>query len=720
MNALMKEPAPESARDGAARLFKGALQAGFAMRGRHRYVMPDGSELLRVVRLKHPHWETLSDAQRDQLKERHGCDGKGKIIRPIHRATDGRYIAKGPARPVTGWPLYVPPYPLVESDPVVYVEGEACADALAKLGVPSRTSLGGAQRANDTDWTAAPRQPAVVWPDHDKAGADYADAVTAALHAQGCTVELIDAKALGLPMKGDAVDWLEMHPDATAADVLALPRLTPTAPGTTTAAAWVSAPEPLRRALPPALDYPLAALGPLLGNAATRIHGVVQAPAGLCGQSVLAAASLAVQAHADVSISGSLEPLSLWHVTIGASGERKSAADKWALREHVEFERERTTIYRQQLADHEMDMSAWKAAERNASGKKGSDAEAIRSALYALGAAPEPPLLPWLLLSEPTMEGLHKAYQHGRPGIGLFNDDAGDFLGGHAMNKDNRTKSAASFSKLWDNGCFDRVRAGDGATKYHGRRLALHLMVQPVIAESVLSDDVLVGQGFLARCLLAWPASTIGTREYQDVDLTHDPDLARYWRRMRDLLDEAPPLQQGTRNELNPRVLTLTADAMAYWVEVKNAIEAAMLGDYAGIHAWASKGGSQVARIAGVLTMVENPDTGVIQREAVERASELVTYHLDEAARIVGTSSAPAKIKHAELLRDWCWATGRRLIYSTDVLHKGPNAIRTADTFTAAVEQLEATGWAAWVEGGKIIDGKHRARVWHIRPEGDA
>jgi len=436
---------------------------------------------------------------------------------------------------------------------------------------------------------------------------------------------------------------------------------------------------------------------------------------------VLAAASLAVQSHAGVSISGSVEPLSLWLVTIGASGERKSAADKWALREHVEFEREQAEVWRLLLPAHEIKMSAWKAAERIASqsSKKGGE-EAIRTALLALGSPPEPPLLPWLLLSEPTMEGLHKAYQHGRPGIGLFNDDAGDFLGGHAMNKDNRTKSAASFSKLWDNGCFDRVRAGDGAAKYYGRRLAMHLMVQPVIAESVLSDDVLVGQGFLARCLLAWPASTIGTREYQDVDLNHDPDLARYWRRMRDLLNEAPPLQQGTRNELNPRVLTLTADAMTYWVEVKNDIEAAMLGDYAGIHAWASKGGSQVARIAGVLTLVESPDAGVIQREGIERASALVTYHLDEAARIVGTSSAPASIKHAELLRDWCWATGRSLIYSTDVLHRGPNAIRTADTFTAAVQQLEATGWAARVEGGKVIDGRHRVRVWQIRPEGEA
>jgi ABC-type nitrate/sulfonate/bicarbonate transport system substrate-binding protein len=126
-----------------------------------------------------------------------------------------------------------------------------------------------------------------------------------------------------------------------------------------------------------------------------------------------------------------------------------------------------------------------------------------------------------------------------------------------------------------------------------------------------------------------------------------------------------------------------------------------------------------VARIAGVLTLAENPDAGVIHREAIERATALCMYHLDEAARIVGTASAPAPIKHAELLRAWCWETGRVLLYSSDALRNGPNPIRTVEAFNAAADQLESTGWAAWVEGGAVLDGKHRARVWHIRPEAD-
>lgn len=472
------------------------------------------------------------------------------------------------------------------------------------------------------------------------------------------------------------------------------------------------APEPLRRPLPPAEPYPLEALGDVLGGAAKAIHAVVQAPAGLCGQSILSAASLAAQPHADVVIDGRREPLSLWHVTVGDSGERKSGADRWALQAHRDVERSDADAYRQAMASHEVALSAHKAAARAA--EKGKDADAIRASLQKLGPPPEPPLSPLLLVPEATLEGLHKLYQSGRPSLGLFNDDAGDFLDGHAMNRDNRTKSAAGFSKLWDSGEFARIRAGDGAAKFYGRRLAMHVMVQPVIAERVLSDDVLTGQGFLPRCLVAWPASTVGTRSYCDADLSRDPALARYWSRMRDLLTAPPPLREGSRNELEPRALPLAPDAKALWVGVHNAIETDMAGEFASVRAWASKAASQVARIAGVLTLVEEPDATAIRAETVGRAALLAMYHLREAARIAGTASVPAKVKHAEALLSWCRETGRTLLHSRDALRNGPNCIRTNEAFTAAVEALEVAGWATFAEGGAVLEGRRCARVWRV------
>lgn len=472
-------------------------------------------------------------------------------------------------------------------------------------------------------------------------------------------------------------------------------------------------PEPLRRALAAPAAYPLDALGSVLGGAAARVHAVVQCPAAMCGQSILAAASLAVQAYADVLIDGRRQPLSLWHVTVGESGERKSAADSWALHPHREHEHTLADAYRHDCIAYDMEAKAHKLATQKL--EKLPDASAMRTALAKLGNPPLPPMQPWLMLSEPTLEGLHKLYQSGRPSLGLFNDDAGDFLTGHAMSQENRAKSAAGFSRLWDNGEFSRVRAGDGAAKFFGRRLALHVMVQPVIAESVLSDEVLTGQGFLARCLMAWPESTIGTRAYVEADLSADPAMQAYWACIRERLRASQPLRTGTRNELEPRTLQLAPDAKARWIEIADAIEGDMAGDFADVKAWASKAAAQVLRIAAVLSLIDNDDADVIRIGAIERAARLALYHLSEAARIIGTASIPPRIRHAEALLDWCRDSGRTMLYSSDALRNGPRCIRTADTFTTAVGVLEGTGWADYVEGGAVLDGKRRAKVWQVR-----
>ena len=53
------------------------------------------------------------------------------------------------------------------------------------------------------------------------------------LAGMNCAVSLIDVTALNVPVKGDAVDWLKLHPSATPADVRALRSLPPVFPGET-------------------------------------------------------------------------------------------------------------------------------------------------------------------------------------------------------------------------------------------------------------------------------------------------------------------------------------------------------------------------------------------------------------------------------------------------------------------------------------------------------
>src|SRR5690348_4648061 len=91
-------------------------------------------------------------------------------------------------------------------------------------------------------------------------------------------------------------------------------------------------PRPLMRELPPADPFPIVALGAVLAAAAEAIHDRVQAPLAMCGQSVLAAATLAVQGHTDVELpTGQKRPLTNFYLTIAATGERKTAVDTEAL-----------------------------------------------------------------------------------------------------------------------------------------------------------------------------------------------------------------------------------------------------------------------------------------------------------------------------------------------------------------------------------------------------
>lgn len=510
--------------------------------------------------------------------------------------------------------------------------------------------------------------------------------------------------------------------DRAKRDLALLDRLQPCAPSAVVSTGARSAPEPLRRPIPPPELYPVKELGPILAPACESLRRVIQAPDAICGASLLAAASLAVQGLADVENSGRVHPLSLWLLTVAESGERKSAVDSEAMRGAREVERALGKLYTEAKAAYEAELEAWtlqkELAKKEARSGKGAN---LTDTLRSLGPQPPEPLRPTLIAADFTAEGLAKLLASGRPTLGAFTDEAALVFGGHGMTKESTARTAATLCKLWDRGELDRVRSSEGALKLYGRRLALHLMAQPVIAERALSDEVLSGQGFLARCLLAWPQGTAGSRPYCNETLRDDPALIQYAARLADLLRRPLPLAEGERNELDPPKLRLSVEAAALWRTVHDTIEKEMKpgARYATCKPWASKSAEQCLRIAGVLTLIDNPHAHVIEAEVVECAAELALWHLNEAARLAGTAELSPTIRNAESLLDWCHETGRTLLHSRDALRLGPARVRDSAAFRVAVAELVGTGWADVVEGGTVIDGSHRKNVWRIVPKSE-
>jgi hypothetical protein len=274
-------------------------------------------------------------------------------------------------------------------------------------------------------------------------------------------------------------------------------------------------PRPLTRELPEPDPFPVDALGGVLGDAAQAIHDKTQAPLPICGQSVLAAATLATQAHADIELpTGQRRPLSAFYLSIAATGERKSACDHealWPVRKREAALREKYDIDLEPWCN---DMDAWESQRKQILGDKGkhSNRASKKAALDTLGPAPTKPLFPMLRCDEPTLEGLAKLFATGHPSLGIFSAEGGQFIAGHGMNAENKLKTAAGLSKIWDGEAITRVRAGDGSMTLPGRRLCLHLMVQPDVASIMLSDAVLMDQGLLSRVLVSAPESVVGTR----------------------------------------------------------------------------------------------------------------------------------------------------------------------------------------------------------------
>ena len=244
----------------------------------------------------------------------------------------------------------------------------------------------------------------------------------------------------------------------------------------------------------------------------------VQAPQAICGQSVLAAATLTVQGHADVELpTGQKRPLTNFYLTIAATGERKTSVDAEALAPVRMREAALHEEYDAKLREYENSRLAWEkardAAIKNAR-PKGNRA-AIKFLLDQLGPAPIAPLVAMITCPEPTYEGLCKAFQVGQPSLGIFASEGGQFIGGHGMSDEAKLRTAAGLSAAWDGEPMKRVRV-EGSTVLPGRRLTMHLMAQPDVASGMLNDPLLASQGLLSRVLTTAPDAASGTRMWRE------------------------------------------------------------------------------------------------------------------------------------------------------------------------------------------------------------
>jgi uncharacterized protein DUF3987/Toprim domain-containing protein len=653
---------------------------------------------------------------------RYDSEDGSKVVIPFFQLENGCW---GTGRPKENLPLFG--LHLLSGEGAAprtayVVEGEKCAAALQSLGLLGVTSIGGTNAAKQTDWSPLARaERVVIIPDNDEAGEKYAATVLEILAQLDNAPELAIVHLSGLGQGEDVVDWLKARipdwdgfadipggrtPDIREALRSALDQcsvlvdLAAKVPELTSPVRLC--PEPS-----PAEPFPVEALGEVLGGATRAIHEATQAPEALCAQSVLGAAALAVQAQVDVEIDGRVSPTSEFFLTVGESGERKTTVDMFALCPHREFQgisraryEKQHLLYEQELEEYELAHAAVKVTgdERSGGNKELSEAD-----LEALEARPQPPLQPLLVTDDVTIEGVQKHLQFGWPSIGIFTDEGAKVAGGHAMTPENMLKTVAHLSSFWDGQETSRVRGGDGLSTLFGRRVSLHLMMQPAVAALVLENALLKDQGFLSRCLVSWPSSTVGIRLYREKNITKDIHFIRYSERLRTILELSLPTQNGRANELVPTPWTLSPEAKQLWVAFHDEVEGKMApdGELALVKGFANKAPEHAARLACILGYVENDKSKEVTKRAVEAGIRLSRYYLGEALRLHERESVAEELRKAEKLLQWMKNRSESEFKPTFIYQFGPKELRSKSDLNPVLNVLEEYGRIEKVGNGK-------------------
>ena len=137
----------------------------------------------------------------------------------------------------------------------------------------------------------------------------------------------------------------------------------------------------------------------------------------------------------------------------------------------------------------------------------------------------------------------------------------------------------------------------------------MHLMVQPNIAQMMLSNNLLIEQGLLSRCLCVYPKSTVGTRRYKAVDLTEPQAMRTYRDKISEIL-HTPYNTGNAKNELQPNRVELDGEAKRIWQMFHDKVEDQLskYGILSSIKGLGNKAPEHALRLATVLAGFDAPE----------------------------------------------------------------------------------------------------------------
>jgi putative DNA primase/helicase len=422
-----------------------------------------------------------------------------------------------------------------------------------------------------------------------------------------------------------------------------------------------------------------------------------QTPSGLAIMIALSTIAACVQKRFEVSPyqDDYTEPLSLWTVTALDSGNRKTAVKNAMTEPLTLWEREQAEMLKPKIKEvsHRRDINLQRISQLKAKAAKPETPTAerekyLQEILQIEDETPDEIKDPRVWTDDVTPERLQALLADHKERMALLSDEGGIFevMGGLYNN------GRANINVFLQGHAGSPVRVDrQGRTVMINKpALTFGLAVQNDIICNLSqgSKSHFRGNGTLARFLYCVPKSNIGTRDITRRSIIPEKIKIEYQAGIMVLLSIEPIYDEHGREQ--PRILTLTSDALQAWQKFSQWIESRQGpdGEFCSIQDWTSKLSGAALRIAGLFHVVEYGTlTPAISRKTIERSLDLCELLISHARAAFDLMGDDPSINDAKIIFSWILARKEASFRQNEVF-KEIRRFRTIERLEKALKVL--------------------------------
>jgi len=269
-------------------------------------------------------------------------------------------------------------------------------------------------------------------------------------------------------------------------------------------------------------------------------------------------------------------------------------------------------------------------------------------------------------------------------------------------------------------------RVGRDPVNLNAPALTVGIAVQPSALIAAAKNPELMGRGVFARMLFSWPDLPVVDRSKPSRSVPAAV-AGGYTAAIRDLWAEAEKVEAGSRRALgvDPDALDVLRDFFG-WTHAERSFGGSLAAE--GLDSWAGKLDGQAVRLAGILTLAENPKAESVTMAAATRAVTLARYYfVPHASRAFGEVDLLPELSAAR--KCWQAVTDARptptrwkewpaVVSKRDVMEsvKGSRSLglNTAEGVGAALVTLANSGYLQ--ELPKEPGARGNPSRWAVRP----